>query len=134
MSSLNKVFLVGRLGQDVELRYTANQKAVGNLSVATSEFKTVDGQKQESTTWHRIVVWDKTAENCSKYLHKGSKVLVEGRLQTRSWEKDGAKQFVTKVVASNVQFLDSKPSGDVPAQSQPDAPANTAPPLDEIPF
>ncbi len=105
--SVNKVILVGRLGQDPELKSTPSGMSVCNFSIATSE-NWVDrsGQKQERTEWHRIVVWGKLAENCGQYLKKGRQVYVEGYLQTRSWEdKDGQKRYTTEVVARIVQFL-----------------------------
>lgn len=107
MASLNRVVIMGNLGQDPELRYTQSQTPVCTLSVATTDYRTSqDGQKQEFTEWHRVVVWSKQAENCAKYLAKGRSVLVEGRLQTRSWEdKQGQKKYVTEIVAQNVQFI-----------------------------
>jgi len=108
MSGINKVILVGRLGNDPEIRYTQQGVAVTNFNIATSEtWLDKAGAKQERTEWHRIVVWGKMAETCSQYLAKGRQVYVEGRLQTRQWEdKDGAKRYTTEVVASTVQFLD----------------------------
>lgn len=108
MASLNRVVIMGNLGQDPELRYTSNQKAVCTLSVATTDYRsTPDGQRQEFTEWHRIVVWDRQAENCSKYLAKGRSVLIEGRLATRSWDdqKTGQKRYITEIIAQNVQFI-----------------------------
>lgn len=106
MSSVNKVFIMGRLGQDPEVRYTQNKIPVATLNVATTEFWTKEGQRQEQTEWHRIVVWNRQAENCAKYLSKGRMVFIEGRLQTRSWEdKNGQKRFTTEINASNVQFV-----------------------------
>lgn len=107
MSGINKVILVGRLGADPELKFTGNQQAVARLSVATSENWTdKQGQKQERTEWHRIVVWGKLGELCGKYLSKGRQVYVEGRLQTRSWEDpQGQKKYSTEIVANTVQFL-----------------------------
>jgi single-strand DNA-binding protein len=109
---LNKVMIIGNLGRDPELRYTASGQAVCDFSVATSETYTDrDGQKQERTEWHRVVVWARQAENCKRFLSKGSKVFVEGRLQTRDWEdKSGNKRSTTEIVAQNVQFLSSKGS------------------------
>ena len=109
MASLNKVMIMGRLGQDPEMRYTQNQIAVCTLNVATSEFRTgQDGQRNETTEWHRVVVWRNQAENCGKYLSKGSAVFVEGKLQTRSWEdQSGQKKYTTEIVANSVQFLPS---------------------------
>jgi single-strand DNA-binding protein len=109
MAALNKVFLVGNLGADPELRRTNNSNAVATLNVATKEFRTDrDGNKQEYTEWHRVVVWGRQAENCAKYLAKGRPVFVEGRLQTRAWEdKNGVKRYTTEIVANNIQFLGS---------------------------
>ena len=107
--SINKVILIGRLGQDPELKYTPAGQAVTTFSLATSEmWNDKNGQRQERTEWHRIVVWGKTAENCSKYLGKGRQIFVEGRLQTRSWEKEGQKHYTTEIIANTVQFLGSK--------------------------
>jgi single-strand DNA-binding protein len=107
MASLNRVLLIGNLGQDPELRYTANQTAVATLNIATTDTRLgQDGQRQDITEWHRVVVWSKQAENCAKFLSKGRAVFVEGRLQTRSWEdKSGQKRYTTEIVAQNVQFL-----------------------------
>ena len=106
MASVNKAIILGRLGRDPELKYTQNQTAVATLSVATSEFRnSPDGQRQEMTEWHRVTVWNRVAENCCRYLKKGSEVYIEGRLQTRSWEKEGQKQYTTEIVANVVQFL-----------------------------
>jgi single-strand DNA-binding protein len=109
MASLNKVFIIGNLGQDPELRYTPSQAAVANFSVATTESRTdKEGKRQDITEWHRIVVWNKQAENCAKYLSKGRPVFIEGKLQTRSWEdKNGQKRYTTEIVANLVQFLGS---------------------------
>lgn len=104
--SINKVMLIGRLGQDPELKYTPSGAAVCNFSMATSDSWTDKaGQKQERTEWHRIVVWGKLAELCNQYLAKGRQAFIEGSLQTRSWEKDGVKRYTTEINARNVQFL-----------------------------
>ena len=107
MSGVNKVIIVGRLGQDPEVKTIAGGNTVARLNVATSEnWNDKSGQKQERTEWHRIVVWGKLAELCGKYLSKGRQVYVEGRLQTRSWEdQQGQKKYTTEIVASTVQFL-----------------------------
>lgn len=106
MASVNKVLIMGNLGQDPELRYTQSQTAVVTLNVATTDTWTKDGQRQEQTEWHRVIVWNKQAENCAKYLAKGRSVFIEGKLQTRSWDdKNGQKRYTTEIVASNVQFL-----------------------------
>src|SRR4051794_30670435 len=105
--SVNKVILVGRLGQNPEVRYTPSGAAVANFSVATNESWTdKSGQKQERTEWHRVVVWGKLAELCNQYLAKGRQVYLEGRLQTRQWQdKDGQTKYTTEVQAQTVQFL-----------------------------
>jgi len=107
MSGVNKVILIGRLGADPELKTVTGGNNVARLSVATSENWTDrEGQKQERTEWHRVVVWGKLAELCGKYLSKGRQVYVEGRLQTRSWEdQQGQKKYSTEIVANTVQFL-----------------------------
>ena len=111
--SVNKVILVGRLGQTPEVRYTPSGAAVGNFSIATNEsWVDKSGQKQEKTEWHRIVVWGKTAENCNQYLTKGRQVYVEGSLQTRQWQdKEGQTKTTTEVKALTVQFLGGNAAG-----------------------
>jgi single-strand DNA-binding protein len=106
MGSINKVILIGNLGADPELKYTPSSRALCNLRVATTEvFKDKSGTRQERTEWHRVTVWGEQAENCSKYLSKGRSVYVEGKLQTRSYEKEGQKHYATDVVADRVVFL-----------------------------
>ena len=110
---VNKVILVGNLGDEPVIRYTGDGKAIANLRVATSEsWMDKEGNKQERTEWHRVSVFDKLAEICQKYLHKGSKVFLEGKLQTRSWDKDGVQQYTTEVVLSGwnstLMMLDKK--------------------------
>ena len=106
-SGVNKVFLIGRLGADPEVRYTNNGGAVANFNLATNEsWMDKSGQKQERTEWHRIVVWGKLGELCGQYLSKGRQAFVEGRLQTREWQdKEGGKRYTTEVIANNIQFL-----------------------------
>lgn len=112
MAGINKVILIGNLGKDPELRHTPQGQAVANFSLATSENWTdKSGQKQERTEWHKVVVWGKPAELAAKYLSKGRKAYIEGRLQTRAWDdKEGQKRYTTEVVASTIQFLDSAAS------------------------
>ncbi|MDP6778672.1 MAG: single-stranded DNA-binding protein [Candidatus Latescibacteria bacterium] len=107
---VNKVILIGNVGADPELRYTPSGTAVTNFNMATNESWTDNsGDRQEKTEWHRIVVWGRLAEICNQYLRKGSKVYIEGRLQTRSWEgQDGQKRYTTEVVARDMQMLDSR--------------------------
>nr|MBP9674873.1 single-stranded DNA-binding protein [Bacteriovoracaceae bacterium] len=112
--SVNKVIILGRLGQDPELKHTPSGAAVCNFSVATSENWTdkTSGQKQEKTEWHRIVVWGKLAELCNQYLSKGRQVFLEGRLQTRSWDdKDGQKRYTTEINATTIQFIGGPSQG-----------------------
>jgi single-strand DNA-binding protein len=111
--SVNKVILLGRLGQDPELKHTPSGAAVCNFSLATSESWTDknSGQKQERTEWHRVVVWGKLAELCNQYLAKGRQAFVEGRLQTRSWEdQNGQKRYTTEINATTVQFIGGQAS------------------------
>lgn len=105
--SVNKVILVGRLGQNPEVRYTPSGAAVANLNLATNEaWVDKNQQKQERTEWHRVVVWGKQAEHCAQYLSKGRQVYVEGRLQTRKWQDQaGQTKYSTEVQATTVQFL-----------------------------
>jgi single-strand DNA-binding protein len=106
MGSINKVILIGNLGADPELKYTPSSRALCNLRVATTEvFKDKTGQRQEKTEWHRVTVWGDQAENCSKYLSKGRSVYIEGKLQTRTYDKEGQKHYATDVVADRVVFL-----------------------------
>jgi single-strand DNA-binding protein len=108
MSGVNKAIVLGRLGEDPKLSYTPSQQPVANMSIATSEVWEKNGQKQENTQWHRVIVWGKQAENCHKYLTKGAMVYVEGRMETRKWtDKNGVERFTTEIIASNVQFTGS---------------------------
>lgn len=110
--SLNKAFIVGRLTRDPESRTTPNGQRVTSISVATNRsFKDKDGNKQEQVEFHNIVVWGRLAEIASQYLVKGQEVMIEGRIQTRSWDgQDGAKKYRTEIVAESLQ-LGSKPGG-----------------------
>ena len=105
-SGINKVILVGNLGQDPEVKYTAGGAAVTTLSLATSEsWKDKDtGSDQERTEWHRVVLWRRLAEIAGEYLKKGSKVYIEGQLQTRKWEQDGQTRYTTEVIGRDMQF------------------------------
>jgi single-strand DNA-binding protein len=123
MSGVNKVIIIGRLGQDPEVKYFQDGSAVCNLSVATSqEWKDKNtGEKKEKTEWHRIVAFRKLAELCGQYLAKGRQIYVEGRLQTRQWEKDGQTHYTTEIVANEIQFLGGKSEGNRPPAASPDA-------------
>jgi single-strand DNA-binding protein len=134
MASVNKVILIGNLGRDPELRSTPNGHQVANFPIATTEVWTGrDGQRQERTEWHRIVVWGKQAEICSQYLAKGKQVYVEGTLQTRSWEdKDGNKRYTTEVKGLRVLML-GRPEGGRTGE-QPAPPPDPDFSDDDIPF
>lgn len=110
MSSLNKVMIIGRLGQDPDVRYTQDDTAVANLSVATSErYKDNQGEWQEKTEWHRVVLWGKVAKIAQEYLKKGSQVYIEGKIQTRKWEdKEGVTRYTTEVKGYTMTMLGSK--------------------------
>ena len=112
---VNKVILVGNVGNDPEVRYMPNGNAVANVSVATSDsWKDRNtGDQQERTEWHRVVFFNRLAEIVEQYVKKGTKLYLEGRLQTRSWEQDGAKRYSTEIVANEMQMLDSRGAGGV---------------------
>lgn len=112
MASVNKVILMGNLGRDPEVRYMPNGEAVANFSIATTEnWKDKSGAKQEKTEWHNIVMYRKLAEIAGEYLKKGRPVYVEGRLQTRKWEKDGVTRYSTEIIADSMQMLGGKDGG-----------------------
>lgn len=146
MSGVNKAILIGNLGRDPELRYTQNGQAVVNFTLATSETWTKDGERQERTEWHRIVVWGRTGEICAQYLSKGRQVYVEGRIQTREWEdKEGNKRQTTEINANVVRFLGNRGGGDAGGPPPPGGgggdfggggggPSSDGPPPDDIPF
>lgn len=102
--------IIGNLGSDPEMRYTQDGTPVATFNVATSErWKGKDGQQQEQTEWHRVVVWRKLAEICGEYLHKGSKIYIEGKIQTRKWQdKNGNERYTTEIVAREMKMLDSR--------------------------
>ena len=109
MGSLNKVMLIGNLGRDAELRHTASGTPVSTLNLATTErWKDKEGQQQEKTEWHRIIVWGKTAESLSQYLTKGKQIYVEGKLQTRQWDdKEGVTRYTTEIKSDRITLLGS---------------------------
>ena len=145
---INKVILVGNLGKDPEIRYTANGAAIANVTIATSEsWKDKNtGEQVEKTEWHRVVFFNRLAEIVGEYLKKGSKIYVEGRLQTRKWQdQQGQDRYTTEIVANEMQMLDSRGGGaasfgDRPARPQRSEPASQQAPApsddfdDEIPF
>ena len=107
MASVNKVILIGNLGQDPEMKYMPNGNAVANFSIATTEsWKTQSGEAKEKTEWHKIVAFRKLAEICGQYLKKGKSVYIEGKIQTRTWDdKDGIKRYTTEVIADQMTML-----------------------------
>ena len=111
---INKVILIGNLGNDPDIRYTASGSAVANISLATAESwrDKATGEQQERTEWHKIVFFGRLAEIVGEYLKKGSKIYIEGQLQTRKWEQDGQTRYTTEIVARDMQFLDSRGSSD----------------------
>ena len=115
MRGVNKVILIGNLGRDPEVRYTAGGQAVANFTLATTEVGTSkDGNKQEYTEWHRIVAWGRLAEICGEYLSKGKSVYIEGSIRTRSWQdKEGNNRWTTEIVARSMQIL--SPAGERPS-------------------
>ena len=120
MRGVNKVILIGNLGRDPELRYLPNGDPVAKFTLATNyRFKDREGQWQDKTDWHNIVVFRRQAEVCNEYLKKGSPIYVEGRIQTRSWEdKDGNKKYMTEIIAQSVNMLGRKgePEEEVPEE------------------
>ena len=140
MSGVNKVIILGNLGQDPETKHLPSGSAVTNISVATSEtWKDKDsGEKKEKTEWHRIVAFNRLAEIIGQYLKKGSKVYIEGKLQTRKWQdKDGNDRYSTEIVASEMQMLDGKsqePRQDMQQGEPAKQPTKNDFPDDDIPF
>ena len=141
MSGVNKVILVGRLGKDPEVRHLENGATVANFSMATSETyrDRQTGEKREQTEWHNVVLWRGLAEVAEKYVKKGDMIYVEGKLRTRSWEKDGVTRYTTEVVGDNMTMLGGGSGGGVsPGQDQSMAqPADTTPmtdATDDLPF
>jgi single-strand DNA-binding protein len=118
MVGLNKVMIIGNVGTDPEMRYTANGSAVTTFRIACNRnYSTPDGERREETEWFNVVTWNKLAETCSQFLQKGRRAYVEGRLQTRSWEgQDGQRRFRTEVVATTVLFLDRAQATPVPEE------------------
>lgn len=123
---VNKVILVGNVGQDPETRYMPNGSAVTNLSLATSEMwkDKNTGESQERTEWHRVVFYNRLAEIVAEYVRKGSKLYVEGQLRTRSWEQDGIKRYATEIIANEMQMLDGRGGEERPAPQQPQQPSS----------
>lgn len=132
---INKVILIGNLGQDPEVRFTPSGTAVANLNLATSDtwMDRQSGQRQERTEWHRVVLFNKTAEIAQQYLKKGSKVYIEGRLQTRKWQdQNGQDRYSTEIVANDMQMLDGR-SGDYQGGGAPQGGYAQQPPAQQAP-
>lgn len=128
MRGVNKVILIGNVGQDPDARYMPNGKAVTNIRIATSESWKKDGEKQERTEWHTVVLFDKLGEIAGQYLKKGSQVYIEGKLQTRKWtDKEGKDRYSTEIVANEMQMLGGRQQSDERPQRQ----ASTK---DDVPF
>ena len=122
MPNLNKVMLIGHLGADPDVRYMPNGKPVANLRIATSEKWTKDGEKQERTEWHSVVMFDRLGEIAGEYLRKGSQVYIEGKLQTRKWQdKDGKDRYTTEIIAQSMQMLGGRPQGESKQKEAPPA-------------
>lgn len=152
MSGVNKVILVGRLGKEPEVRHLENGASVANFSIATSEtYKDkTSGERREQTEWHNIVLWRGLADVAEKYLKKGDMVYIEGKLRTRSWEKDGITRYTTEVVGDNMTMLggntSAQPNNDSSPHSEParpqtaevksgfNAPAQQEEATDDLPF
>jgi single-strand DNA-binding protein len=134
MAGINKVILVGNLGADPEVRYTASGTAVARFNLATTErFKDREDNWQDRTEWHRIVAWRKLAEICGQYLSKGSQVYIEGKIRSSTWEKDGVKRYTYEIWADTMQMLGARRG----LEREPEPPFEPPPggaPEDDIPF
>lgn len=134
---INKVILIGNLGADPEVRYSQSGDAITTFRIATTEvWKKQDGGKEEQTEWHRIVAFKRLGEICGEYLSKGSKVYIEGRIQTRKWQdKDGNDRFITEIVAREMKMLSPRGGGGTGGgQSKDDEPYPDVPIGDDVPF
>jgi single-strand DNA-binding protein len=140
MASVNKVILIGNLGKDPEIRYTPSGQAVATFSIATTDkWRDKEGQTQERTDWHNIVLWGRQAELAKEYLRKGRPVYIEGRIQTRSYEdKEGVKKWVTEIIAQRMQFLGGRPDDSGGRDSSVPPPPDMSPDIssddDDLPF
>lgn len=132
MRDLNKIMIIGNIGSDPEMRFTANGTPVTSFSIAVSRvYNGPDGERRQETEWFNVVTWDKLAETCNQYLTKGRRAFVEGRLQIRSWEgQDGQRRFRPEIVATNVLFLDRKTAPILPEGTEGEGELEP----DELPF
>ena len=133
---LNKVMLIGRLGSDPEIKYAQSGTPVANLRIATDESYTDrNGQRQDRTEWHTVIAFQRTAEICQQYLHKGSLVYIEGKLQTRKWQdKNGQDRYSTEIRVDRLQMLERRQEGNAPAQQSAPQQAHEEPGWEEVPF
>ena len=133
---VNKVILIGNLGADPEVRYSQSGTAIASFRIATTEvWKKQDGSKEEQTEWHRIVTFGRLAEICGEYLAKGSKVYIEGRLQTRKWQdKEGQDRYTTEIVAREMKMLTSRGGGGENVQGTDEPPFPEPVMGDDVPF
>jgi single-strand DNA-binding protein len=138
MSGVNKVILIGRLGKDPEVRNLDGGVKVATFTLATTEtFKDKNGVRQEQTEWHNVVLWRGLAEISEKYLNKGSQVYLEGKIKTRSYEKDGTKKYMTEILVDNMTMLGGKRDNDTSphtASTPDDIPSEVNEPTDDLPF
>jgi single-strand DNA-binding protein len=135
MAGLNKVMIIGNVGTEPEMRFTASGTPVTSFRIATSRIHTTpDGERRQETEWFNVVAWNKLAETCNQFLTKGSRAYVEGRLQIRSWEgQDGMRRFRPEIIANTVLFLERRPVASFPAEEEATEPANDLGP-DDLPF
>lgn len=136
MSGVNKVILIGNLGKDPEVKYLESKVPVANFSLATnSSWKDKEGIKKEHTEWHNIVLWRGLAELAEKYLHKGDKIYIEGKLRTRSYEKDNVTKYITEIIGENMTMLSGKREGSpTTPENTPEATPSSDQPPDDLPF
>ena len=138
MAGINKVILVGHLGKDPEIRSLESGAKVASFSLATTEsYKGKDGQRVEQTEWHNIVLWRGLADITEKYLKKGNLVYIEGKIRSRSYEKDGIKKYITEIIADNMTMLGGKRDSDTSAGTEPmsnDVNGTEQGPVDDLPF
>jgi len=134
MAGLNKVMIIGNVGTDPEMRYTASGDAMTTFRVATNfRYTSREGERREETEWFSVIAWRNLAEQCSQYLQKGRRVYVEGRLRSRSWEApDGQRRFRNEVIAGRVLFLDRAPGVPLPEEGEPETTETVE--AEELPF
>jgi single-strand DNA-binding protein len=136
MAGINKVILIGNLGADPEIRYTASGQAVAKFRIATTErYTDKQGNRQERTEWHRVTAWGKLAEICNQYLSKGKQVYIEGKIRSDTWEQDGVKRYSYEIIADNMQMLgQAQGRGQEREPETPFTPPEGGVPEDDIPF